>query len=78
MTHEEEQLLAEGKNFEHSAGSVTTGRIEIALRSHYLIDNAYKYFRSAVGYDGNVCTIIAHSLLFSYNYCIGSFTTNTS
>ena len=25
MTVEEEQLLAEGKNFEHSAGSVTTG-----------------------------------------------------
>jgi hypothetical protein len=60
MTAEEEELLAEGKNFEHSSGSVTTGRIEIVLRSHYLIDRAYTYFETNEGKQGSVCTLTAN------------------
>lgn len=42
MTKEEEELLAEGKNFKHSNGSVEIGCIEVALCNHYLIDSAMK------------------------------------
>jgi hypothetical protein len=41
MTLEEEKLLAEGKNFEHSGGSVSRSRLEIMFRAMYLIDVAY-------------------------------------
>lgn len=55
MTAEEEELLAEGKNFEHSGGAVDTGRIELALRSHCLIANALKHLEQAEGTQGQAC-----------------------
>lgn len=58
MTKEEEELLAEGKNFEHSAGSVTAGRIEILLRSQYLIASAYKYFETAGNKEVYTCIAV--------------------
>jgi hypothetical protein len=48
MTLNEEKLLAEGKNFEHSGGSVASSRIEILLRASYLIDLAYANFNDEV------------------------------
>lgn len=42
MTKEEEELLAEGKNFKHFDDSVETGCIKVALCNHYLIDSAMK------------------------------------
>lgn len=48
MSLDEEKLLAEGKNFEHSGGAVARSRIEIMLRASYLIDRAFAEFDDEV------------------------------
>jgi hypothetical protein len=45
MSADEEKLLADGKNFEHTGGSVAASRIEVLMRAKYLIEMGCKHFR---------------------------------
>lgn len=38
MTAAEETLLAEGKNFEHSEGSIGTSKLELLFRANFQIE----------------------------------------
>jgi len=68
MTADEEDLLAEGKNYEHSSGAIGSCSLEILFRAYKCIDTAIATFEQ----QGEL--MVFHVNLYFYlsvlmNYC---------
>jgi hypothetical protein len=60
MTQEEEELLAEGKNYEHSKGAVHTSKLELVFRTMKLVEKAEKDLR-LMNPNAKVCCLIIYT-----------------